>query len=943
MRTDNAPLRLRLAAGAALTALALAAPAAALPIAIGSVVNNGGAPPVVVDNDDDLVTVDLNAQRTIIDWQNFDLLDHETVRFAFDQRNWIVLNRVTGQSINIDGVIQAIHAANPNTNGPVGGNVWFYSPQGVAFGPSTRVDVGGLLATSSAVDTNAFLNTANLNMPFTGSGTGGPVSVAGGAQFVSPGGHLAFVAPRVTTAAGSSVNAGDLGTAAYGAVDSFEIQFIPIGNNDLAFFTFLVPGVAAGTAQTTPLDLAGTTRGANVYLTAISRQGLAGLLINAPGLLEGRSSVTNYGQVTITTGRNITLGQVNELSTPVDGAQTGHVRLGQIDAAGNVNIFLSGASGSGDVQAERVRAGQAMLVLANNVTVGAGGLVAGDANVNAGALRIVAAGTVDVPLIQARTNFDIFPGAARGPGNVVTQPIIRLGSATAGGFISLSNTRAITAQSLTAGGNFTVANATSFTAGSVTSGGEILFTGANGALDIGTTTAAGQSQMFSSSTVRLGTLTTNGYTRVSSSSTITATTIRGLDLDLRSAGGVTATTLVGTNSVSLGTGGDAIVSSITGPSLLLDANTARLGTVTIANDIRFRVQNLDLTGALSANNLTIEAKDGNVTLGGADATALTQAEFDRITLRGVMNVYAGFTAATVNVPTPVFGTLTVRDLTVDPARIPRIALFANRGQAVRITGAFTPVGENGELQIGTSEADSPWAPGQIVITGALGTAEGDPLAGFTDIAAFDSVELHATNDILIGSDRFVELIGDTPAAEIDIGRSLPLGVAAEGDEIGRLFLVAGNLALTANDRIVQQNTGTPGLQGGLYLTGEGVEASDPILSVGRAQIVDLFGAFESGEGVLAFGGAGAFSNRIVREEGDTTTGRIRINGCILGVGCTLSTPASQFRVQQFRPAAPRAAIDPPVLTPPPPIDEDERQAETVITGAGNEEIWRRDQ
>lgn len=944
MRRNSAPLRLRLAAGAALCALALATPAAALPTAIGSVVNNGGAQPVVVSNDDDLVTVDLNAQRTIIDWSNFDLADHETVRFAFDQRNWIVLNRVTGQSINIDGTIQAIHATNVNVGGPVGGNVWFYSPQGVVFGPSTRVDVGGLLATSAAVDQAAFLNIANLNMPFTGSGSGGPVTIAAGALFNSPGGHLAFVAPQVSSAAGSAVNAGNLGTAAYGAVDSYEIQFIPIGNNDLAFFTFLVPGVAAGTPHATPLNLAGTTRGANVYLAAISRQALAGLLINAPGLLEGRSSVTNYGQVTITTGRNIINGQVNELSTAVDGAQTGHAQLGRIDAEGNVNLYLSGANGSGNLQADSVRAGQAFLILANDVTVGPGGLTAGDANVNAGALRIVAAGTVDVPFVQARTSFDIFPGAARGVGNTVTQPIIRLGTATAGTFMSFTNTRAIAAQSLTAGGNFTVANAASFTASSVTSGGEILFTGANGALDIGSATAAGQSQMFSNSSVRLGTLTTNGYTRVSSSTTITATTINGLDLDLRSAGGVTATTLVGTNSVSLGTGGDAIVGSITGPSLLLDANTARLGSVTIANDVRFRVQNLDLTGALSANNLTIETKDGNVVLGGTAEPGLTQAEIDRITLRGVMNIYAGFTAATVNVPVPVFGTLTVGDLTVDPARIPRLALFANSEQAVRITGVLKPAGEGGgELQIGTGEADSPWAPGQIVITGSIGTAEGDAVAGFTDVAAFDSVELHATSDILIGSERFVELIGDTPAAEIDIGRSVPLGVAAEGDEIGRLFLVAGNLALTANDRIVQQNTGTFGLEGGLYLTGAGVEATDPILSVGRAQVADLFGAFDSGEGVLAIGGAGAFSNRIVREEGDTTAGRIRINGCTLGIGCSLSTPASQFRVQQFRPAAPRAAIDPPVLTPPPPVDEDERQAETVITGAGNEEIWRRDQ
>ena len=78
-------------------------------------------------------------------------------------------------------------------------------------------------------------------------------------------------------------------------------------------------------------------------------------------------------------------------------------------------------------------------------------------------------------------------------------------------------------------------------------------------------------------------------------------------------------------------------------------------------------------------------------------------------------------------------------------------------------------------------------------------------------------------------------------------------------------------------------------------------------------------------------------------DGDAGVGFVRINGCALGVGCALSTPASQFRIESFSAPAPAtAAIDPPVLSPlPPPLDEDEREAEAVITGAGNEEIWRR--
>ena len=99
--------------------------------------------------------VDLNAPRTIIDWQNFNLAGGERADFLFDQRNWIVLNRVTGSAISINGTVFGGQQANLNSPPAAtpGGNVWFYSPQGVAFGANARVDVGGMLATSAAVNT----------------------------------------------------------------------------------------------------------------------------------------------------------------------------------------------------------------------------------------------------------------------------------------------------------------------------------------------------------------------------------------------------------------------------------------------------------------------------------------------------------------------------------------------------------------------------------------------------------------------------------------------------------------------------------------------------------------------------------------------------------------------------------------------------------------------
>ena len=133
---------------AGVAALLAAMPAAALPSGPSpALVNPTGFQPTIAGSGSTM-TVDLRANRTIIDWQSFDIGRGESVTFAFDNRSWTVLNRVASGAINIDGQLNAIQAANPTAGGPPGGNIWLYSPQGVLFGGNARVDVGGTTAAS---------------------------------------------------------------------------------------------------------------------------------------------------------------------------------------------------------------------------------------------------------------------------------------------------------------------------------------------------------------------------------------------------------------------------------------------------------------------------------------------------------------------------------------------------------------------------------------------------------------------------------------------------------------------------------------------------------------------------------------------------------------------------------------------------------------------------
>ncbi len=76
--------------------------------------------------------------KAIINWEKFNIGIGETTEFRQPSNRAIVLNRVTGQNASL---IQGALKAN--------GQVWLINPSGILFGPSAKVDVAGLLATTS--------------------------------------------------------------------------------------------------------------------------------------------------------------------------------------------------------------------------------------------------------------------------------------------------------------------------------------------------------------------------------------------------------------------------------------------------------------------------------------------------------------------------------------------------------------------------------------------------------------------------------------------------------------------------------------------------------------------------------------------------------------------------------------------------------------------------
>ncbi len=128
-------------------ALAAAAPTFAFAGPQGGVVVGGDA---VISHAGSTTTIQQNSGRAVIEWQSFDTAAGEATRFAQPDANAIAINRITGElPTNIRGELTA------------NGNVWVINRNGITFHEGARVDVGGLVATTSDIDTARFMAGSN--------------------------------------------------------------------------------------------------------------------------------------------------------------------------------------------------------------------------------------------------------------------------------------------------------------------------------------------------------------------------------------------------------------------------------------------------------------------------------------------------------------------------------------------------------------------------------------------------------------------------------------------------------------------------------------------------------------------------------------------------------------------------------------------------------------
>ncbi len=312
-----------------------------------------------------LVQIQQSSQKAVINWQGFSVATGEQVNIQQPNAQAALLNRVVGQDASqIQGQINA------------NGQVYLVNPNGVIFGQTARVDVGGLVATTHSMSNADFLSGTN---HFTQNGMTGAVENHGTIN-TPEGGVVALIGNQVSNDGTIST---PKGTTALAAGKTVDLDFQGNGLVEVKV------SEAALNAQITNRG-AIQADGGRVVLTAQAAGQLIDTVINQQGIVRAQSMVERNGEIIL------------------DGGNSGTVQVSGTLDAGSSNLGLNSSTTGGkiSVTGEQVQINNGAIVTASGNTGNA--IVIGDkqttsqttiqqgATVSAQALDNGTAGTIKV-------------------------------------------------------------------------------------------------------------------------------------------------------------------------------------------------------------------------------------------------------------------------------------------------------------------------------------------------------------------------------------------------------------------------------------------------------------------------------------------------------------------------------------------------------------------
>ncbi|MGP6270638.1 GLUG motif-containing protein [Pseudomonas paraeruginosa] len=222
------------------------------------------------------LTIDQQSQKLIAQWNGFDIAGDESVRFNQPNSNAVALNRVVGT--NGSQILGKLDA---------NGKVFLVNPNGVVFGKTAQVNVGGLVASTLDISDKDFLDG---NYRFSGKSTA-QVSNAGSLN-ASEGGSVALLGARVDN---SGVIQARLGSVALGAGEDVSLNFDGNGLLNLQVNAGAVDALAHNGGLL-------KADGGQVLMTARSADSLLKTVVSNQGVIEAKTLQNRDGRIVLDAG-----------------------------------------------------------------------------------------------------------------------------------------------------------------------------------------------------------------------------------------------------------------------------------------------------------------------------------------------------------------------------------------------------------------------------------------------------------------------------------------------------------------------------------------------------------------------------------------------------------------------------------------------------------------
>ncbi|MDP3083205.1 MAG: autotransporter-associated beta strand repeat-containing protein, partial [Rubrivivax sp.] len=267
------------------------------------------------------------SQRAGLDWTSFSIAAGERVSVSQPATSSVLLNRVTGTDPSqIYGQLQS------------NGSVWLINPRGIVFGASSRVDVGGLVASTLSI-TAEDLASGRLQL---GRGAGPAGELRSEGVISARDGGVVLVAPQLSHS--GSIEARRVGLAAASEV------LVDLYGDGLIFFNARNDGIEARLNQLGKV----VTDGGTTHLQAAARAGFADTVLNLEGVVQARTLGTREGRIVVDGGAY----GISRLAGQLDATGAGAGQRGgdvlvqgaKVLLTGSAVADASGAAGGGSVR-----------------------------------------------------------------------------------------------------------------------------------------------------------------------------------------------------------------------------------------------------------------------------------------------------------------------------------------------------------------------------------------------------------------------------------------------------------------------------------------------------------------------------------------------------------------------------------------------------------------